>query len=90
MNRHQRRAAAARAHRGARTGYLHRILAGGRLDHLIAGKAGVFLTHIEHDGWCTIYQGGPCNCVPDISINIDGTVHVIDENGEVTAKMKVS
>jgi hypothetical protein len=51
MNRHAPRAAAAR-NRGRKPGYLHRVLAGGGLDHLVAGKRGVFVTAIEQDRWC--------------------------------------
>jgi hypothetical protein len=89
MNRHERRRHAART-RGRRTGYMHRILAGGSLDHLVASKAGVAHTMIEHDDVCGIYRGADCDCVPNISINIDGTVHVIDENGKVSTKQRVS
>jgi hypothetical protein len=89
MNRHDRRAAAART-RGRKPGYMHRILADGGLDHLVAGKRGVFVANIEHDGTCSIYRGQGCDCVPDISINIDGTVHVIDELGRVASRAKVS
>jgi hypothetical protein len=89
MNRAERRRYAA-LNRGRKTGFMHRILASGGLDHLVAGKRGIFVTNIEHDRWCGIYRGQGCNCVPDISINIDGTVHTIDENGEVSVKMKVS
>jgi hypothetical protein len=87
MNRRDRRRAAA-LNRGRRTGYLHRIMAGG-LDQIV-GRPGVHLATIEHDGACTIYQGGPCCCVPDISINVDGTVRTIDERGQIASKARVS
>jgi hypothetical protein len=81
MNRHDRRAAAEGARRHARTGYLHRILAGFGAGRPL--KPGVHLTTIAHDHWCAIYQGGDCNCVPDISVSgPDGDVTVIDERGQ--------
>jgi hypothetical protein len=89
VNRRERRRAAA-LNRGRR-GYLHRILAGGGLTELTAGKRGLFLTTIEHDADCAIYRRGPCTCVPDISIKSpDGTVSIIDEHGQVASKTRVS
>ena len=90
MNRHDRRRVAARA-RGRRTGYLYRIIGGDGLGSLIAGKPGLFIGVVEHDGWCTIYADGACNCCPDITIKTpSGTVAVIDETGEVASKSRVS
>jgi hypothetical protein len=81
MNRHDRRAAAAHARRHARTGYLHRILAG--LGASMPLKPGVHITTIEHDGWCSIYHGGSCDCCPNISVSHpSGDVTVIDERGQ--------
>jgi hypothetical protein len=88
VNRHDRRRHAAR-NRGRRTGYLHRVL-DPRWRRLFDGKRGVFHTMIEHDGTCGIYAGQDCDCVPNISVIVDGVVHVIGENGEVVAKQKVS
>jgi hypothetical protein len=81
MNRHQRRRVAAHVRQGAHTGYLHRLLAG--FGASMPLKPGVHLTTIEHDGWCAIYQGGDCNCVPNISVSHpSGDVTVIDERGQ--------
>jgi hypothetical protein len=78
VNRHARRAAAARA-RGRRGGYLHRLvaaMAGGMMP-----AVGVHLTTIEHDGDCAIYHGQGCDCVPDISVSGPDGVVAIDERG---------
>ena len=29
-------------------------------------KGGLVLVHVFHDGWCAVFEGGPCNCNPDI------------------------
>jgi len=79
MNRRDRRAAAARARRGHRSGYTHRLLAG--LGNGMPLKPGVHHVAIEHDHWCTIYQGGDCNCVPNISVSGPDGVIIIDERG---------
>jgi hypothetical protein len=71
MNRAERRRHAAR-NRGRKTGYLHRLTG---LNHLVAGKAGVFHPVIEHDDVCGIYRGADCDCVPDISVTVDSVVH---------------
>ena len=78
MNRHERRAAAARARR---PGYMHRIaaaFAGGALP-----RAGVVYAAIEHDASCGIYRGAGCTCVPDISIAGPDAVTVVDADGTV-------
>jgi hypothetical protein len=93
MNRAARRAAAARArrlHQGARPGYLHRITAAhAALGDQLRGK--LVHANIEHDGWCGIYKGRTCDCVPDISLHpIDGgDVVIVDEEGQ-TKKVAVS
>jgi hypothetical protein len=70
MNRHARRAAAAR-----QRGYAHRL----RALHL---PAGVHHAVIEHDATCAIYRGRDCSCLPEISIaGPDGVVTTIDERG---------
>jgi hypothetical protein len=70
MNRHARRAAAAR-HRG----YAHRLRG-------LCLPAGVHHAIIEHDPDCAIHRGRDCSCVPDISIaGPDGDVAMIDERG---------
>jgi hypothetical protein len=79
MNRHARRAAAARARRGVRPGYLHRILSAD-----LALRPGVHIAAIEHDRGCAIYRGGDCDCVPDISMSSadSGDVTIVDERGQ--------
>jgi hypothetical protein len=76
MNRHERRAAAARARRARRTGYLHRIMAG--LDQ---ATVGLHIAHIEHEPGCGIYRGTGCDCIPDISVNGPDGLSVIDIDG---------
>lgn len=79
VNRHARRAAAARA-RGHRPGYLHRLVAAMARGGMMP-TVGVHLTTIEHDGDCAIYGGQGCDCVPDISLSGPDGVMVIDERG---------
>jgi len=70
MNRHDRRAAQARARK--RLDRRQRVMAGAlkQLDDM-RGKPVISMVH--HDAWCNIYKGGACNCV--------GDVVVIDEEG---------
>jgi hypothetical protein len=80
-NRHERRRAKAMQRR---TGYMHRLLAA-HAGGAIPTTPGVFITTVEHDPGCSIYQGTDCNCVPDISVSgPDDTVTTIDENGDGT------
>jgi hypothetical protein len=45
-------------------------------------RPGVHIAAIEHDAWCGIYKGRPCDCVPDISVSHPtGDVTVIDARG---------
>jgi hypothetical protein len=81
MNRHDRRRAAAMG--GCRTGYEHRLAAAGL--HMTPG---VHHATIEHDGWCAIYRGGQCTCVPNITISGPDGVTVIDEVGVPTKRAK--
>lgn len=77
MNRHDRRAAAARERKN--TGYLGRVITAMQ-DKM--GKPGVATASIFHDNWCELYQGkGPnCTCDPDISIQeYDKTNNPTDE-----------
>ncbi len=76
MNRHARRAAAARARRAKRPGYRHRLaLAVARIGDRLRGE--VVHGVVQHDEWCDIYRGHACNCVPDISLHPDGGGEVI-------------
>jgi hypothetical protein len=90
MNRAARRAAAARARRGRRPGYLHRVVAA-HAAHADQLRGKLVHSIIEHDAWCSIYQGGPCCCVPNISLRPHGggDVIVVDEDGR-TRKVAVS
>jgi hypothetical protein len=77
MNRHARRAAAAREH--PRTGYMRRLIAaraGGAVP-----RVGLFHSLIEHDSNCAIWSGGCCTCVPNVSISVPDGVVVVDPNG---------
>jgi hypothetical protein len=85
MNRRDRRAAAAHARRGGRTGYMHRLLAA----HAVLGdqlRGKVVQSIIEHDAWCDHYKGRTCNCVPNIAwVPIDGgDAFVVAEDGSVS------
>jgi hypothetical protein len=86
MNRHDRRAAVARARRGHRPGYTHRLLAG--LGNGMLLKAGVHHVAIEHDGWRSIYRGGSCDCCPNISVSGPDGVVIIDERGVSTKRAR--
>ena len=84
MNRRAAAAHARRLHnRGARTGYTHRLLAAhGALGDQLRGR--VAHAVIEHDGWCDIYRGSSCNCLPNISVHPcdGGDVIVVDRDGQ--------
>jgi hypothetical protein len=85
MNRHDRRRATAKARRGHRTGYRHRLLGvSGLLADKFRGR--MVIANIEHDAWCDHYRGRECSCVPDISLVPDGggEVLVVEAGGTVT------
>jgi hypothetical protein len=76
MNRAARRRAAAIARHHPGQGYVDRILRGfhpsrGRYDCMV-----------EHQRGCAMRHGGPCTCVPSISITEpDGSIVMVDEHG---------
>ena len=37
-----------------------------KLGATLAGQVGVHHVQIMHDSWCGIYDGGPCNCEPEV------------------------
>jgi hypothetical protein len=90
MNRHQRRAAAARGHRGGagggsnpQTGYQHRLAAATRVVSMTPGA--VTNIHVAHDDFCGVFHGRACDCVPDITFhNPDGTKDIVNVDGSVT------
>lgn len=77
MNRHRRRAAAAKARR---TGYQHRLVAALNTLNLTPGE--VSHVFVEHDAGCTFETTG-CTCTPDISLRSGGVRQIIGEAGEV-------
>ena len=89
VNRHERRRAAAPARRASGPrGDMHRINAalaalGGMRGQAVHGV-------IEHDPTCAIYRGGPCNCVPNVSLHPDGggDVIVVDQDGRGKKSVK--
>jgi hypothetical protein len=85
MNRHERRRQAAL---NRRTGYQHRMIAA-FASGAVSATPGIHVATVEHDPDCSIYRGGGCDCVPDISISLNGTVLVIDERGQVGRKTRV-
>ena len=37
------------------------------LEHMKHARPGeVIHVEIRHDDWCPIFEGGPCNCDPDV------------------------
>jgi hypothetical protein len=76
MNRHQRRASAAKSRR-RQTGYVHRLQA---IAQAGAGTVSHILVH--HAPECAIYtSGGGCNCVPAMSLHDGEKIMLIDEDG---------
>lgn len=51
-----------------------RLIAEGKLNTNI----GVHMLNIQHDDWCAIFDGGLCNCDPDIEL----AEPVWDKNGQ--------
>ena len=53
----------------ARQPYLRQLLAAsltpGALTH----------AYIYHDDWCSIFQGGPCDCNPDLLLRAENETH---------------
>jgi hypothetical protein len=85
-----RRRAAAEARRSHNPGYQHRLIAAHeQLGNRLRGR--VVQAVIEHDRWCSIYKGGACSCVPNISLvpaDESGEVIVVDGDGAVTTGRK--
>jgi hypothetical protein len=78
MNRHARRAAAARS-RG-RQGYWGRLVRA-RTNGALP-LAGVHFVNVEHGRDCALFDGArTCTCVPDITVSGPNGIVVIDENG---------
>ncbi len=45
---------------------LERLIQAGIID---TKPGAVSIVTVEHDRWCGVYAGRPCNCNPDIIIN---------------------
>ena len=57
-----------RAKATVRPGYLHRISELRDAGMFPAGRVAVL--HVAHDGWCSALRGGPCECVPDLAVEV--------------------
>jgi hypothetical protein len=90
MNRHDRRRLDREQRRAgeASRGYLRRLGAVAAMPEL---RGRVFHAVCEHDGWCGIYRGRSCNCIPSITMveaDGEGDVLVVDEQGGVHRKAR--
>ena len=64
-------------------GYQDRLNAA--LGSLDLPAVGIGRVSVFHDANCPMLSGGPCRCVPDISINTgDGDVAVVGPDGSVS------
>ncbi|GAG40253.1 unnamed protein product [marine sediment metagenome] len=48
----------------------------------IVPAVSVNIAAVFHDDWCVSYQGGACNCDPEIIVTHEGHQFHIDKNGE--------
>jgi len=69
MNRPERRRHGIRGNRQP-LHYSLRLMAANAAFPLPRGEVSQAMIH--HEAWCQIYKGGPCSCVPDISIHCPG------------------
>jgi hypothetical protein len=44
----------------------------------ICASPGLQHVMVEHDDWCAMYQGNPCNCHPDIHVAMHGGDEIIE------------
>jgi hypothetical protein len=85
VNRHERRAAAAR-NRG-KPGYLHRLVAAMR-NGAMRPTPGVHIASIDTTLRAASTVGAGCDCVPDISVSGPDGVTTIDERGVGTKRAR--
>jgi len=45
--------------------------------------AGLYQPMVAHDNWCKSYKGKPCNCFPDITVQVEDIKYTIDFDGEL-------
>lgn len=70
---------------------IQKMLAEGKLPTPERGK--VYDSKVSHDSWCRIYNGGECNCDPDITIteitaaNRDRVARVISDDMQEFKKL---
>jgi hypothetical protein len=41
---------------------------------------------IAHNDWCRVYKRKPCNCVPDITLTVDGVAYDVDGAGNANTR----
>ena len=58
-----------REHKAKNPQYLRKIIATAQQRQL---SPGLHIVQVRHDDWCALWQGGECNCDPEISMAAPG------------------
>ena len=48
---------------------------------------GVLMPQIAHDEWCKINKGKSCNCNPDISVETEDGLVMLNKDGSIRKKI---
>jgi hypothetical protein len=54
-----------------------------RLQRIHDTRGSVAQVNIGHEEGCGALSGKGCSCTPDITLDVDGSVYMIDEKGDV-------
>lgn len=54
-----------------------------RLQRIHDTRGSVAQVNVGHENGCGVWEEKECTCTPDITIDVDGSVYMIDEKGDV-------
>jgi hypothetical protein len=69
-------------------GYQERIDSASRQVFDDKWRGNVSVVSVQHDDWCAIYKGRPCNCDPDITMNTPTGRFMVDRRGRASIANK--
>jgi hypothetical protein len=48
---------------------------------------GLLFPEVAHDSWCAMHQDKPCNCDPEISVETEEGLIILNKDGSIKTKI---
>lgn len=48
---------------------------------------GLLIPSVAHDSWCAMHKGKDCNCEPEISVETEEGLIILNKDGSVKTKI---